>query len=163
MLSHLLVAIAALAAGFYVGGLKAPPGPPAGTSVTLASTGIIPRASPLHDALEKLPGGVERLIEAGVSVKPVLSYASASGVWCRRFELRAATGRTDAVACRGTDEWRIATLATGPPIEIDSNDLVPKTSSVVDAAVAATIDGEPLDLQEELEVLVRGWAPVAEL
>lgn len=160
MLSHLLLAIAAAGGGYWLAGRTAHEGEPA-TSVALASTGIIPRESPLHAALEQLPSGAERTIEPDLNVRPVISYGAVSGVWCRRFELRATTGRTDAVACRGDQAWRIAALVTGP------NDVEPEIASrtptegnsVIDAAIAATIEGEPLDLQEELELLVNGWEP----
>jgi hypothetical protein len=155
---HALTAAAAFAAGVLVGP-RFTHEPPPMTSVSLASTGIIPQATALRDALEQLPGGVEREIDPGVIVKPLLSYSAASGIWCRRFELRAASGRTDAIACRGTDEWRIAALATGPNNEGDAGDDRSKDGSVIDAVIAATIDGDPLDYQDELEVLVDGWYP----
>lgn len=161
VLSHALVLIAALGAGYWVGGRTIHESEPV-TSVALGSTGIIPRESPLHAALEQLPAGAERTIEPGLNVKPIVSYGAMSGVWCRRFELRAWTGRTEAVACRGQEEWRIAALVTGPN-EIDGDDRsVAEGNVIIDAAVAATIEGEPLDLQEELEVLVHGWAPEPE-
>lgn len=161
VLSHALVAAIALGAGFWAKEHVTAEPPPA-TSVTLASTGIIPPTSPLHEALEELPSGAERLIEPDLVVKPVLSYGALSGVWCRRFELRASTGRTEAVACRGEEVWRIAALTTGPNVEETEFDDVfnPKQENVViEAAVAATIDGEVLEVQDELVLIVKGWEP----
>jgi hypothetical protein len=163
-LSHTLLAAAALGAGYWYGTRVTEP--PPSTTLALASTGIVPRTSPLHEVLEKLPTGAERTIEMDLNATAVMSYEAISGVWCRRFELRASTGRTDAVACRGDDEWRIAALATGPnedPETIIGIRKPPETRTViVDTAVNATMEGEPLDLQEELTVLVNGWESAVE-
>jgi hypothetical protein len=164
VLSHTLLAAAALGVGYWYG--KRVTEPPPSTSLALASTGIVPRTSPLHEVLETLPSGAERTIERDLNATPVTSYVAISGVWCRRFELRASTGRTDAVACRGDEEWRIAALATGPneePEPIVGIRRPPETRTViVDTAVNATMEGEPLDLQDELVVLVNGWESAVE-
>ena len=152
-----LTAAAAFGAGFFVSARTAREPAPV-ISLALASTGIIPPASTLHDALEQLPSGAEREIEAGLIAAPRVSYRALSGVWCRRFELRAASGRTDAVACRGADAWRIAAFATGPKDSGGANG-TSGDSNIIDAAVAATIDGDALDTQEEIEVVVGGWQP----
>jgi hypothetical protein len=155
-ISHALTAGAALAAGVALGTVIAR-APAAVTTVSLASTGIIPPSSPLHDALEQVPSAAEREIEAGVIVRPILTYGAMSGVWCRRFALRAESGRTDAVACRGEDVWRIAALITGPRVEEQDAFGRPPDANLIDAAVAATIDGEPLEPQDEIEVILGSW------
>src|SRR5690606_6965305 len=162
VLSHAFVAILAAGAGYWFHERKAEAPVPT-TSLALASTGIVPRTSPLHEALEKLPSGVERLIEPNLSVKPVLSYGAMSGIWCRRFELRASTGRTEAIACRGEEEWRIAALTTGPNVD-ESDDRFPRPqegNAVIDAALTATMEGAPLEFEDELVILVNGWEPDA--
>lgn len=101
------------------------------------------------------------------SMKPVFSFAAASGAICRQYQIN----RTDAppiggVACRSNGEqWQIegqVTLAASPPASERLGDgkiitAAGASSPVIDAIVDKIIDGDVMGLDQEAAAMKNGW------
>jgi hypothetical protein len=150
----------ALAIGVVVGTAVAPGPAPSGVEL-LASGGVVPRTAALHEVLELVPSAQARGIGAGAVMTPVLSFRTAAGDWCRQFEVRTGNALSEGVACRESGGWRVAAFASGPAASTGGFRLAAGGASLIDDAVDAAIDGEPLGAQAEADLLAAGWPRAA--
>ena len=91
------------------------------------------------------------------SVRPVLSFNSKTGAWCRQFEVRHANRQVShALACRGEDgRWNvIASTAPG------AGGITPAGADrrkTIDDLAASMMRGEPLSQADEAHAIGKGW------
>lgn len=100
-------------------------------------------------------------LQDGRRIRPVLSFSSNDGNWCREYLLLQQRDSFRGVACRGIDgQWRTEVLAA---IEWSGSgdDYRPASASGSAGEVASYIDthaaGIPLSLQQEAELIAREW------
>lgn len=87
-----------------------------------------------------------------------LSFRARSGAYCRTFV--AAHSGVAGLACHQGEEWHIGALTEGTPEPAGTGGYRQAATTLAPAigeAVAATIDGDPLDADAELRAQQRGW------
>jgi len=154
-----IAASVALMAGFLISGLMSRDAGLGGDPATLYARAI-PGDSGLHRLLESGLSSEEQLLDGGAVARVVLTFQAEDGDWCRQFELAAAAGSTQALACRRGGNWQMETASftdardTGGPYQQASG----ATTPALDAAVEALIgDREPLTAEEESRLISTGW------
>jgi len=112
-------------------------------------------------ALETSPSrgdGWEALAD-GRQLRPVLSFQTTAGSWCREYLLRSSEGSWHGVACRGDAGWNTTVLASADAAE-SSADYRPAGAASADE-VADFVDrnaaGIALDAGEETALIARAW------
>ncbi len=112
-------------------------------------------------ALETSPSrgdGWEALAD-GRKLRPVLSFQTTAGSWCREYLLRSSEGSWHGVACRGDAGWNTTVLASADAAE-SSADYRPAGAASADE-VADFVDrnaaGIALDAREEADLIARAW------
>jgi hypothetical protein len=125
-----------------------------------AALAVGPATTAIAEALEHEPSGASR-----GSVRPVASFLTTQGAYCREFE----TGDADApsalgLACRvGEDGWHVlsAMATAGADPQGTADDLFAPASGAAMDAVAPLLDalgaGPTLGPDEERDVIDRGW------
>lgn len=104
--------------------------------------------------LDTLPSG--QAVETDSTMFEVaLSLRSDSGALCRQYQLSNARTAVDVLACaEGGGEWRMAAAAP----HVQTSQYVPAgASSAIDAAIAALGPSEALDIDQERDLIERGW------
>jgi hypothetical protein len=95
----------------------------------------------------------------GRNIRPVLSFQSNTGSWCREYHLAASDGSWHGVACRGDAGWATTVLASADFTE-STADYRPAGAADSDE-IADFIDrnaaGIPLDATQEAEIIARAW------
>ncbi len=126
-----------------------------------AQPGAAGTDSLLSLALEASPSrgeGWEALAD-GRELRPVLSFQTSAGSWCREYLLRSSEGSWHGVACRGDAGWT-TTVLDGTESAGSSTDYRPAGAASADE-VADFIDrsaaGIALDAREEAELIARAW------
>jgi hypothetical protein len=80
---------------------------------------------------------------------------------CRRVDLTGADGSIEALACRRAGAWRLELIAFGPAAVPTPDGAYRPASgearSRIDDAIGALIEGSPLGLEAERELISRGW------
>ena len=137
--------------------------------IAVASDGVSIAGPALATVLDAAPsGGALAQVIDGVqaSIKPVFSFATVSGSFCRQYEISAPQAALlTGVACRdGRDRWNIETQAASAAVQIHSDPnagtivAAGKTSSAaVDAMVDKLIAGDVLGAGDEAEAIHRQW------
>jgi hypothetical protein len=117
-----------------------------------------PQLSRLLEASPSRGDGWE-LMADGRRIRPVLSYATADGSWCREFLLAEEGASYRGVACRHGGVWE--TRALQPANAGGSADQYrPAGAGDADAIAAFMADhaaGIPLSASAEAELIARGW------
>lgn len=120
-----------------------------------------PTASDEHlQALENLPSrqsGWNDLAD-GTRLRPLLSYPTRDGTWCREYRIQANSQDWRGVACREDGRW-ISRVIAPQPLEDQSGY---RTAGAEDAAAIAEFNAEhaadiALGAGEEADVIARGW------
>ncbi|MGL4564373.1 MAG: hypothetical protein ACRCVD_03690, partial [Halioglobus sp.] len=126
-----------------------------------AQPGAAGMDSLLSVALETSPSrgdGWEALAD-GRKLRPVLSFQTTAGSWCREYLLRSSEGSWHGVACRGDTGWTTTVLAGADAAE-SSADYRPAGAASAEE-VADFIDrnaaGIALDAAEETDLIARAW------
>lgn len=108
----------------------------------------------LSAALEGAASGKDAAV---ATVRPVLTFSSKTGAWCRQVEVRHATRQVShALACRdGDGHWNaVASTAPGPtgftPASADRR-------KAIDDLATSMMRGSPLSPEEEATVVARRW------
>jgi hypothetical protein len=112
-------------------------------------------SSELGTTLERTASGTEAAL---ATVRPMLSFSSKDGRWCRQYEMRGARRQTShGLACRGQGgNWRViaSTVPSGAsgyaPAGTDRR-------RTIDDLVTSMIVGEPLAADGEAAVISKGW------
>jgi hypothetical protein len=99
------------------------------------------------------------MLSDGRALRPVLSFQSNTGSWCREYLLADGDSSWHGVACRDKNGWTTAVLTT-TQLPASSEDYRPAGAG--DAAdIADFIDrnaaGIPLDARQEAEIIARSW------
>jgi anti-sigma factor RsiW len=107
-------------------------------------------------ALERTASGKDVAL---ASVRPMLSFNSKDGRWCRQFEVRSAGNRTShGLACRGRHgEWQL--IAATPPTGTGAGYMPAGADrrKMIDDLVTSMIVGEPLSVEGEAAAIGKGW------
>ncbi len=98
-------------------------------------------------------------LEDGRRIRPVLSFSSLDGEWCREYLLAQGRESFRGVACRHAGEWRTEILAAAE-VPATGGDYRP-AGAAEPGAVASYVDanasGIPLSLEQEAELIARRW------
>ena len=126
-----------------------------------AQPGAAGMDSLLSLALEASPSrgeGWEALAD-GRTLRPVLSFQTTAGSWCREYLLRSSEGSWHGVACRGDAGWTTTVLAGAEAAE-SSADYRPAGAASADE-ISDFIDrnaaGIALDAGQEAGIIARAW------
>jgi hypothetical protein len=127
----------------------------AGYLATSTPRGSALAQADLAAALERTQSGKDAAL---ATLRPVLSFNSRAGAWCRQFEVRNASRQVShALACRGEGgEWTV--LASTPPA--GGGGFAPAGADArktVDDLVTSMMQGNPLSQDEEAAAIGRRW------
>jgi hypothetical protein len=105
-------------------------------------------------ALAKTESGKESAL---ATLRPVLSFRSKSGGWCRQYEMRDLDRQVfHALACRGADgRWDV--VASTPPSPTGIMPAGTGGRRAIDDRVTAMIHGDPLSPSDEAAAIGKGW------
>jgi hypothetical protein len=125
------------------------------------STGTPSADDLLAQVLEHAPSraeGWEGLTD-GRQVRPVLSFASKEGTWCREFLLTETGATFRGVACRSGGSWRTEVLsdALRPGVGSVYRPAGAAGAAVVESYINAHADSIPLGVEEEADLINRNW------
>jgi len=120
--------------------------------------GYIAASSPLYNALEKGRTSEAVFVADTTSVTPRLTFASASGGFCRQYDVASRDGVTTAIACRENGKWRTEIAVFGKPspgsdFQTASSDKSPALEAFIDQHIS----GAPLTAAEETAAIGKGW------
>ncbi|MEM8562142.1 MAG: hypothetical protein AAGF57_07890 [Pseudomonadota bacterium] len=110
------------------------------------------------DDSESMASGWEALAD-GRKLRPVLSFQSTSGDWCREYMLADGDLRWHGVACRHDGTWSTDVVASVEPTD-ESAAYRPagaSTSEAVNNYISASAADIPLSLSEEAGLIARDW------
>jgi negative regulator of sigma E activity len=129
------------------------------SEVMTDSQGYVAAASPLHRVLEETPSSVLVKLPGGLKATPRLTFATASGDFCRQYRLESATSGSEAIACRDDGRWRVEVAVFGAPGANpgDYQTAAGSASQTLDAFIDRAIDGEPLNAEQETAAIERAW------
>lgn len=99
------------------------------------------------------------LLPDGREVRPVLSFRSNSGAWCREFLLADGGASSRGVACREGGVWHTVVLSP-EPLSRSSDEYRPAGAAQADDVAAYINDNAadiPLSPQQEAELISRRW------
>lgn len=132
-----------------------------GADRQVAALAVGPAAGAVAEALEHEPSGAARS-----GVRPVASFQTAEGAYCREFETEDAAGMPSVfgLACRvGENGWHVVSamaIADGDTAVPGDELFAPASGAAMDA-VAPLLDslgaGPTLGPDEERDVIDRGW------
>lgn len=95
----------------------------------------------------------------GTSIRPLLSFPSVEGGWCREFLLTDASSESHGVACRSAGRWVTEVLAA--EVSPGASDQYRPAGAPASDQVTAFIDSRsadiPLSQEREAELIARGW------
>jgi len=148
--------VCAVAGAAYVAWQPVKPTPQRVTAVAQIDLG-----NPLHTLLESTPSAqVVEVPEEGAALRAVLTFRANDGRFCREFEIFASARASTGIACREKGQWRTEVQSSASATLASSNYYTPAAGSD-DPAIAAVVDklmqGEPLDVEEEAQVLAAHW------
>ena len=152
-----LAAGVALAVGLSLGYLVTSRAP-APDGVLIASAGVIPMGTPLHEVLETTASATSREIERGVTVTPVLAFRSIDGDYCRQVDIASERGGAEALACRSDGSWRFEAVSFLAASATNGEFRPASRSGVIDAAIDERIEGDLLDAAAEETLIEKRWA-----
>jgi hypothetical protein len=131
------------------------------------SSGQLVAGQELAAALETTPGGESNLRELAAlqaTLKPVFTFASAAGGYCRQYEIARGQGSSFAgVACRdAAAQWQIKTQVAFVPKPAakkpgHSQPAAGPESEAIDAIVQTLISGDVLGGEAEAALMKSGW------
>lgn len=130
------------------------PQQPTGSSMLALSEG-----TELRQFLEQQPSGERVAIGDGQEAEVVLSYAQASGSFCREFALYDRTQTVQAVACNQDGSWALQVAEFSGPIQTDGQSYATASSAgaALEAFVDETMASDALSTEQEAELIRRGW------
>ena len=134
--------------------------------ITQGNPAATRQSAPLADSmlsrvLEQSPSrssGWETLAD-GRQARPILSFASKAGNWCREYLVSGADGYSQGVACRSDGAWVTRVIARAQ-VPRTASEYRPAGSTDADQVadfIAAQAAGIALDSQQERELISRQW------
>jgi hypothetical protein len=129
------------------------------SQVLTDSQGYIVASSPLYRVLEETQSSVQVKLPGGQEATPRLTFATASGNFCRQYRLESRAGGSEAIACRDDGRWRVEVAVFGAPGASpgDYQTAAGSASQTLNAFIDRAIEGEPLDAEQETDAIKRGW------
>jgi hypothetical protein len=115
----------------------------------------------LAGSLETAPsnGSGWTALDDGRQVRPILSFQSHSGAWCREYLISGPGGELHGVACRGDKGWT-SQISVNTHLHESAAEYRP-ASALDSDEVASFIDQNaadiPLDAKQEAELIARQW------
>lgn len=152
-----IAASVALAAGFFVDRmLDEVPEAQSGLSALQAHT--VPTNSNVYELLETGSSSTSVTLTDGSTGRVALTFENSAGDWCRQLEIENESTAAQALACRRNGRWENELIVFGEP----AGGTYQQASSTTDPMIAAAVDqligdGEPLDRQQESEVIGNRW------
>jgi hypothetical protein len=118
--------------------------------------------NPLHTLLESTPSAqVVEVPEEGATLRAILTFRANDGRFCREFEIIASAQTSTGIACREKGQWQTEVRSSAAAALASSNYYTP-AAGADDPAIAAVVDrliqGEPLGVEEEAQVLAARWS-----
>lgn len=125
------------------------------------ATGIPSGDDLLARVLEEAPSRAEGWdnLADGRQVRPILSFSSKEGTWCREFLLTETGATFRGVACRSGDGWRTEVLsdALRPGVGSAYRPAGASNAAAVEAYITAHSIDIPLGKEAEAELIARDW------
>lgn len=121
---------------------------------------IIEGDHPLYVAFEQGRSGVTATIEAEqeTEARPMLSFRSTAGHFCRQMNLRVSGNGFSTLACKQDGAWRLIAVAAA---EVSEASAYQQASGAAPADIEAAIDrliaGAPLDVEGETRAIRDAW------
>ncbi len=121
------------------------------------------RAQQVAEALETSPSSAEQWVALGdgARLRPVLSFATAGGEWCREYQLASNSQQWRGVACRAGDAvWHTEVLVAEAQLTAGSDSYQPAGADDVDAVsgyIASHAADIPLNADQEARLIARDW------
>lgn len=117
--------------------------------------------SMLSGVLEQAPSGGsgwEKLAD-GRQARPILSFKSKDGAWCREYLVSGADGYSQGVACRSNGAWvtRVVAAAQAPGTPSEYRPAGSTGPDQVADFIAAQAAGIALGREQERELISRHW------
>jgi hypothetical protein len=115
--------------------------------------------NPVFAALEGTPSGETMQISADAAVKPILTFQSAEGDFCREVEFDSAQAASVGVACREGGEWRVVVLAAteSGPSESGYATVGEGASVALENVFERLGGGDPLSPEAEQALISSRW------
>lgn len=153
-----IAASVALVVGFLVVDLSRQAAGPI-SSMEALSAGSIATDSTLHRLLEETNSGQAVKLGNDETGEAVLSFADASGRYCRQVQITASDNAAHALACRGENSWEVEALAFTDPAPDGQFQPAGATTPVdIISAVDTLIgDADPLDSEQENQAISDSW------
>ncbi len=133
----------------------------AASGLLLLDRGADPAGPTLAAVLEQTPSRHQgwELLANGDRVRPVLTFRSTDGNWCREYLRRTTDGDSRAVACRDAGDWR--TLASGALVaDTEPGDYRPAGAGDVGDVAGFITDRAadiPLSAEQEMRLIADDW------
>ncbi len=100
-------------------------------------------------------------VKDGVQMRPVLTFASNGGTWCREFLANQAAETWRGVACRRAGQWDVELLVQSPGLAAENTGGYQTASADSADLVASFIDDNssdiPLGLKQESALISTDW------
>ena len=126
---------------------------------TLEVRGLVASVA-LQTVLDTTPSGKTANVARDLSLKPVMSFPSQNGKWCRQYELgHGGNLRSVGLACRSDDgTWTVqAQTAATPSIGEQNYKYVGENDRIIEGVRTQIIEGETLTGPEESEQIAGKW------
>ncbi|HFB54390.1 MAG TPA: hypothetical protein ENJ46_00580 [Hellea balneolensis] len=121
-------------------------------------TGTINADNPLFDVLEQTPSATPVKLDTQVSIKPVLTFQTADGAYCREFTAQSTQAASRGIACREDGNWNVLMLnRTELSDETGFRTASGSSSEAMDQLIDGLIDGAPFDLVTEKSAMAQHW------
>lgn len=121
--------------------------------------GQIAASSPLYRVLEETPSSVPVTLPGGAKATPRLTFTTASGDYCRQYQLMSEAGGSEAIACRRNSSWHVEVAVFGVVGGAgDYQTASAPASQTLEAFVDGAIAGSPLNADEEAAAIKSGWS-----
>jgi len=143
------------------------PDAPASEDSMWAGGVVVEAGTDLHGVLESGLSAETANLAGGRTATARLTFLNAAGEYCRQIDVAGERGTARAIACRRDGRWRVALASFAAAPSTGRDDVFrpasSATSAVLDDAIDAMIEGDPLGRSEEREAILRAWeAPARE-
>jgi negative regulator of sigma E activity len=131
---------------------------PQSAAVSLTD-GVVTERTPLFAALEQTPSG-DVLADATNKIRPILTFASKDGRFCREFEAFGGKATVVGVACKDERGWKMEVLLSAAPHAPGDTQYAPASgfnAKALDDVVTQLMDGQSLSKDAEKTVRDQGW------
>lgn len=114
-------------------------------------------------ALETLPSSADQWhsIADGRQLRPVLSFMTTTGQWCREYQLNASGQTSHGIACRDDSGWHNEALVSAESQQLSAGNLYQPAGAAELDEISRFINqhaaDNPLSAAEEASVIVKNW------